>query len=785
MKQLNFLFCGLFFFCAVQGQEKFTLNGYIKDSLTGETLIGANITIKGEGRGVTTNQYGFYSITLSGGNYQLLVSFVGYDAKLVDVAFNENRTLNILVSPSSTNLNSVTVTGRKRESNIKSAQMGKIDLSINAIKSLPPFFGEVDILKALQLLPGVRNAGEGNSGFYVRGGGPDQNLIMLDEAVVYNTGHLFGFFSVFNSDAIKNLTLIKGGIPPQYGGRLSSVIDVAMKDGNTNKTQVDAGIGLISSRFSVQGPMFREKASYMISARRTYIDFLIKPFIGKSNSFYGSGYYFYDLNAKVNYKFSDKDRLFLSGYFGRDRFNFNNAKRSFTTEVPWGNATATLRWNHVFNKKLFANTSLIYNDYGFEFNGTQNDFSIGLKSGIKDLNAKTDFDFYASPEHKLKFGGQYTFHTFLPSVVSGKQDTTVFAPANVQKKYANEFAIYIQDDWEISRAIKLNYGVRYSRFQQVGRYTSYTTDADGNKLDSTTYGPGQVIKSYGGFEPRLTVRYSLNDESSIKATVTKNYQYIHLVSNAGTTLPTDIWVPSTYRVKPQVGWQYAAGYFRNFSNNMFETSIEIYYKTMQNQIEYKEGYTPNTLQDPEESFVFGKGWSYGAELFVNKVKGRLTGWVGYTLSWTWRKFPDLNGGEKYPSKYDRRHDLSIVSAYELTKKWKLSSVFVFGTGNAISLPERFYFIGGVLTQEFSSINAYRMAPYHRLDFSATYTPVHKKPRKYASNWVFSIYNVYSRQNPYFYYYDQEGSAANGTLKVTAKQVSLFPIIPSVTWNVKW
>ncbi|HNP23528.1 MAG TPA: TonB-dependent receptor [Panacibacter sp.] len=785
MKQLNFLFCGLFFFCAVQGQEKFTLNGYIKDSLTGETLIGANITIKGEGRGVTTNQYGFYSITLSGGNYQLLVSFVGYDAKLVDVAFNENRTLNILVSPSSTNLNSVTVTGRKRESNIKSAQMGKIDLSINAIKSLPPFFGEVDILKALQLLPGVRNAGEGNSGFYVRGGGPDQNLIMLDEAVVYNTGHLFGFFSVFNSDAIKNLTLIKGGIPPQYGGRLSSVIDVAMKDGNTNKTQVDAGIGLISSRFSVQGPMFREKASYMISARRTYIDFLIKPFIGKSNSFYGSGYYFYDLNAKVNYKFSDKDRLFLSGYFGRDRFNFNNAKRSFTTEVPWGNATATLRWNHVFNKKLFANTSLIYNDYGFEFNGTQNDFSIGLKSGIKDLNAKTDFDFYASPEHKLKFGGQYTFHTFLPSVVSGKQDTTVFAPANVQKKYANEFAIYIQDDWEISRAIKLNYGVRYSRFQQVGRYTSYTTDADGNKLDSTTYGPGQVIKSYGGFEPRLTVRYSLNDESSIKAAVTKNYQYIHLVSNAGTTLPTDIWVPSTYRVKPQVGWQYAAGYFRNFSNNMFETSIEIYYKTMQNQIEYKEGYTPNTLQDPEESFVFGKGWSYGAELFVNKVKGRLTGWVGYTLSWTWRKFPDLNGGEKYPSKYDRRHDLSIVSAYELTKKWKLSSVFVFGTGNAISLPERFYFIGGVLTQEFSSINAYRMAPYHRLDFSATYTPVHKKPRKYASNWVFSIYNVYSRQNPYFYYYDQEGSAANGTLKVTAKQVSLFPIIPSVTWNVKW
>lgn len=785
MKKLCFLLSGLVFFCTVYGQEKFTLNGYIKDSLTGETLIGANVTVKEEGRGATSNQYGFYSITLSKGTYQLLVSFVGYEAKLVDVKFTENRSINILLAPSSTNLNSVTVTGRKRESNIKSAQMGKIDLSINTIKSLPPFFGEVDILKALQLLPGVRNAGEGNSGFYVRGGGPDQNLIMLDEAVVYNTGHLFGFFSVFNSDAIKNLTLIKGGIPPQYGGRLSSVIDVAMKDGNTNKTQVDAGIGLISSRFSIQGPMFKDKASYMISARRTYIDALIKPFIGKSNSFYGSGYYFYDLNAKMNYKFSEKDRLFLSGYFGRDKFNFNNAKRSFTTEVPWGNATATLRWNHVFNKKLFANTSLIYNDYGFEFNGTQNDFTIRLKSGIKDLNAKTDFDFYASPEHKLKFGGQYTFHTFLPSVVSGQQDTTVFEPANVQKKYANEFAFYIQDDWEVTRALKVNYGVRYSRFQQVGRYTSYTTDADGNKVDSTTYGRGQVIKSYGGLEPRLTVRYSLNDESSVKAAVTRNYQYIHLVSNAGTTLPTDIWVPSTYRVKPQIGWQYAAGYFRNFSNNMFETSLEVYYKTMQNQIEYREGYTPNTLQDPEENFVFGKGWSYGAELFVNKVKGRFTGWIGYTLSWTWRQFPDINNGEKYPSKYDRRHDLSLVGAYELTKKWKLSSVFVFGTGNAISLPERFYFVGGVLTQEFSSINAYRMQPYHRLDFSATYTPVHKKPKKYTSNWVFSVYNVYSRQNPYFYYYDQEGSAANGTLKVTAKQVSLFPIIPAVTWNVKW
>lgn len=770
------------FVCA---QEKFTLNGYVKDSLTGETLIGANIGIKEEGRGVQSNQYGFYSITLAKGGYQIYVSFVGYDPQLIEINLANNIQFNILLLPVLKSLNNVTVSGRKRESNVKSAQMGKVDLNINTIKSLPSFLGEADLLKTLQLLPGVRNAGEGNSGFYVRGGGPDQNLIMLDEAVVYNTGHLFGFFSVFNPDAVKNVSLIKGGMPAQYGGRLSSVIDIAMKDGNINKTEVDAGIGLIASRLAIQGPLVKNKASYIISARRTYVDALAKPFISKTSSFYGSGYYFYDLNAKLNYTFSEKDRLFLSGYFGRDKFDFNNAKRSFSTSIPWGNSTATLRWNHVFNKKLFSNTSLIYNDYQFDFNGAQNNFKINLSSGIKDLNAKTDFDFFATPEHKLKFGLQYTFHTFLPNVVSGSQDTVILAPANVQKKYANELGIYIQDDWELSKSIKLNYGLRYSSFIQVGRYTSYITDADGNKLDSTVYGKGSIVKAYGGLEPRATMRITLNDNSSLKAAVTRNLQYIHLVSNSGSTLPTDIWVPSTYRVKPQSGWQYAAGYFRNYANNMFETSVEVYYKSMNNQIEYRNGYTPNTIKDPEEDFVFGKGWSYGAEFFVNKVKGQLTGWIGYTLSYTWRKFPDLNEGEKYPGKYDRRHDLSVVGIYEINKKWKLSGIFVFGTGNAISLPERFYFIEGTLTQEFSKINQYRMAPYHRLDLSATYTPVPGKKRNHTSNWVFSIYNVYSRYNPYFYYYDQEGSAQAGTLKVTTKQVSLFPILPSVTWNVKW
>lgn len=764
-------------------QQKFTWRGYVKDSLSGETLINASIILNNETRGVSTNQYGYFSITLPAGTHQFTFSYVGYTSTSVTIDLNNDLSKNILLLPASATIQDVIVTTQqKRLNNVKSAQMGQIDLNINTVKSLPSFMGETDILKTLQLLPGVRNAGEGNSGFYVRGGGPDQNLILLDEAVVYNTGHLFGFFSVFNSDAVKNLTLIKGGMPAQYGGRLSSVIDIAMKEGNVNKTEIDAGIGLIASRFSIQGPLVKGKASYIVSARRTYIDLLTKPFISKSSSFHGSGYYFYDLNAKVNYQISDNDHLYLSGYFGRDKFVFNNSKRSFSTSIPWGNATATARWNHSFNKKLFSNLSLIYNDYKFDFLGRQDNFNIGLSSGIKDWNAKLDVDYFASPSHKIKFGGQFTYHTFYPSVASGSQDTVVFAPANTQKKYANEYGIYIQDDWDISSRIKVNYGLRYSIFQQLGPYTAFTTDANGNKLDSNVYSRGQTVKTYGGLEPRFTIRYTLDSNSSLKASVTRNLQYIHLVSNAGTTLPTDIWVPSTYRVKPQDGILYAAGYFKNFKNNMFETSLELYYKTMQNQIEYAEGYTPS-LSDPEQSFVFGKGWSYGSELFINKVKGRLTGWIGYTLSWTWRQFPDLNNGNKYPSKYDRRHDLSVVGIYSLTPKWKLSSTFVFGTGNAISLPERFYFIGGTLTQEYSTINAYRMKPYHRLDVAATYTPKHKKPRKYTDSWVFSVYNLYSRQNPYFYYFDQDGDVANGTLKITSKQVSLFPVIPTLTWNI--
>ena len=767
------------------GQNKFTISGYVKDSLSGETLIGSTISVLGKSKGITSNQFGFYSITLPAGTYNFICSYVGYVSQIKTIELNKDVAFNFEILPKITTEQAVIISSKKRDANVKTAQMGKLDLSINQVKSIPAFLGEIDVLKTIQLLPGIQSAGEGSSGLYVRGGGPDQNLILLDDAVVYNTGHLFGFFSIFNGDAIKSTSLIKGGMPAQYGGRLSSVLDISMKEGNDKNFVVQGGIGLIASRLSIEGPIKKNKASFIISARRTYIDVLAKPFIKKTSSFSGSGYYFYDLNAKINYKFSEKDRIYLSGYFGKDKFDFVNGKQSLDVSIPWGNSTGTFRWNHVFNNRLFSNTTVVYNDYNFNFGASQNNFQVNLLSGIKDWNVKEDFDLYPFTNHKIKFGAQYTYHTFIPSVVSGRQDSVEFKPNNAQQKYAHEAAIYIQDDWDISDKIKINAGIRESGFQQIGHYKIYTTDINGNRLDSTVYKKGEAVKTYFDFEPRFTIRYAINDETSVKAAITRNVQYIHLVSNAGTTLPTDLWVPSTLKVKPQESWLYALGLFKNFNDNTYETSVEVYYKQLKNQIEYEEGYTPATLEDTENFFTFGKGKSYGAELFINKTRGRLIGWIGYTLSWTYRKFPGLNFGEQYFAKYDRRHDLSVVGIYELSKKWKLSGTFIFGSGNAATLPQRFYIYQGVLTQEYSRINEYRLPSYHRLDVAATYTPNKHPSRKLKSEWVFSVYNIYSHKNPYFIYFDQEGSPYNGTLHVQAKQVSLFPAIPSVTWNFKF
>lgn len=763
--------------------QKVSLSGYMRDAATGESLIAGTVYIKEAEQGAQTNTYGFYSITVPAKKkYTVIYSYVGFDPLILEMDLSTSLTYNAELK-NGTTLKEVKVTSGRKNENVKTAEMGTISLSIGRIKTLPVLFGEVDILKTLQLLPGVQSAGEGNSGFYVRGGGPDQNLVLLDDAVVYNTGHLFGFFSVFNGDAIKDVTLIKGGAPANYGGRLSSVVDVSMKEGNLKEYHAEGGIGLIASRLTLEGPIKKERGSFMVSGRRTYIDVLAKPF---AKALENTGYYFYDANLKANYKLGDNDRLYLSGYTGVDKFKFQNSRGSFKADIPWGNNTATLRWNHQFSNQLFANTTLVYNDYDFASTFSLNTFSVKLASGIKDYNAKTDFDYYTSGNHHIKTGLAYTHHTFIPNQLSGQLDTIKLEPNNAYTKYAHEGGAYILDDFEPTDWLKINVGLRYSFFAQAGPYTALTMDPAGNVTDSTKYKKGEIAKTYGGWEPRLNLRFKLDENSSIKTSVSQTYQYIHLVSNNGSTLPSDIWAPSTYLIRPQQARQYSAGYFRNFLDNKLEASVELYYKDMQNQLQYREGYTPNSLRDPELEYVAGRGTAYGAEFFLNKTQGKFTGWIGYTLAWTYQIFEKLNDGEKFPLKYDRRHDISVVGSYTFNKKWTVSSVFVFGSGNAITLPTAYYFIDGQLVQLYSKINAYRVPAYHRLDLSATYTPQHSKPRRWQGSWAFSVYNAYNRKNPYFLYVDPSGSVnSSAGISVKVYQVYILPILPAVTYNFKF
>ncbi|HTO17223.1 MAG TPA: TonB-dependent receptor [Edaphocola sp.] len=782
-KHLFTFFSLILFSISAFAQKKVTISGYINEAGSKESLPGAVLYVKEANNGAATNDYGFYSFTVQPGKYTLTYSYMGYKDAVYHINLVNDTAINIdLKEIASQELNEVVITSERADRNVSSTQMGSISLSTEKIKKLPVIFGESDILKAIQLLPGVQSAGEGQSGFYVRGGGPDQNLVLLDEAVVYNTGHLFGFFSIFNSDAIKNVNLMKGSPSANYGGRLSSVLDVRMKDGNMNKFEGEGGIGLISSRLTLQGPIVKNKGSFMVSGRRTYIDVLTKPFI-KGNA-KGSGYFFYDANLKANYILGERDRIYLSGYFGQDIFSFNSKNGNFDLRMPWGNATTTLRWNHQFSNKLFLNTSAIYNKYDFEFSGGQKQMKIKMNSGIRDWNGKMDLDYFSSFGHAFKGGINYTYHTFIPSQISGSSGDSLFMADNPFIKYAHESAIYLNDEFDLSKKIKVNVGIRYSMFQQIGPYTDFNFDADGNKVDSTYYGRGKFIKNYGGWEPRASGRFTINEESSIKASLGRSMQYIHLVSNNGSTLPTDIWMPSSLIVQPQKAWQYSLGYFRNFLDNSLETSVEVYYKDLKNQLEYREGYTPTSTKDPEYDLVVGDGKAYGAEFFINKTQGKFTGWIGYTLSWTNRFFGALNNGDPFPAKYDRRHDLSVVANYEFNKKLNASAVFVFGSGNAITLPTGFYFVDGILVQDYSKMNQYRIFPYHRLDLSLNWTPRANSNRKVKGTWAFAIYNVYNRMNPYILYVDAEGSLQQG-MKVSVKQVSILPILPSITYNFKF
>jgi len=767
--------------------QKYTISGYVKEAATGEDLIGANVYVKEISKGATTNNYGFYSLTLEKGEYTLIVSFIGNNDFAKTIKLDKNIKLNISLEESSIVTQEVVVTGERTDKNVTSSRMSAIQMEVEAIKEMPAFMGEVDILKSIQLLPGVQSSGEGNSGFYVRGGGPDQNLILLDEATVYNASHLFGFFSVFNADAIKDVNLIKGGMPANYGGRLSSVLDISMKDGNSKQYEVDGGIGLIASRLTIQGPIKKDTSSFIISGRRTYIDVLTKPFISKSSVLYGTGYYFYDLNAKVNYKFTDKDRLYLSGYFGRDVLNYNNSKSDFKMNTPWGNTTATLRWNHLFTDKLFLNTTLIYSDYYFEFNSESEDYEMKLFSGITDYHFKVDFTYIPTIRHNIKYGIDYIYHTFIPTSFSAKMGDTDYNFDNAINEHAHDAALYINDDFDVTEKIKLNIGLRATYFEQVGPFKRYIKDDNGVNIDTLNYAKGDNIVDYKHLEPRASAKYSISKTSSIKVAYTQNYQYVHMVSASSISLPTDLWVPSSTLIKPQFATQYALGYFRNFKDNKYETSLELYYKKMEGQIEYKDGAMPgdNVGDNADNSFTFGDSWSYGAEVFLKKAIGRFNGFVGYTWSKTERKFEELNKNKVYPAKYDRRHDLSVVLTYDLTERWTISGVFVYATGNCITLPEGRYMVDGQIISEYGEKNSFRMDPYHRMDLSATYKTKKKKNQKYETTWNFSIYNLYNRKNPYFIYFSYEGTIEEGTFTTKATQVSLFPVLPSITWNFKF
>ena len=791
---LMFLSCS-----TVYAQSTSTLSGYITDGTSGESVIGAKIYIPAIQKGAVTNTYGFYSLTIPSDTHTVEFRAIGLPTEIRTIDLTKDVKLDIELGGNNQTIEEVVVKA-KSEDNTKSTKIGQLELDIDEIKKLPAFMGEVDIIKTIQLLPGVSSAAEGGQGFYVRGGGPDQNLVLLDEAVVYNAAHLFGFFSVFNSDAVKSVNLIKGGMPANFGGRMSSVLEVNMNEGNNKRFSVKGGIGAISSRLTLEGPLKKDKGSFMISGRRTYLDVIMKAAIPDSSPFAGSSYFFYDLNLKMNYKLGEKDKLFLSGYYGKDEFSFGNKEDDFQVTMPWGNGIAALRWNHLFTNKLFMNVTGTFTDYLFSFGSEQDEFRFELKSGIRDWGGKVDFTYFPNTRHKLKWGVDYNYHTFTPTSVSASQEDVVFDTGLAQQLFSHESAAYVLDEFDVNEKIRINFGLRYSTFQHVGPFTRYVK-GDISTPDSTiSYGKGELLKSYQGLEPRISGRWLITDKSSIKAGYSYNYQYIHLTSLSAVSLPTDIWFPTTDIAQPQKGWQGSIGYFRNFFENRYETSVEVYYKGMNNLIEYKEGALPsdNVNDNTDNLLTFGKGWSYGAEFFVKRTYGKLTGWFGYTWSKTERIFEDLNNGEKFPAKYDRRHDLSVVVSYKPKERWVFSSAFIFATGNTLTLPSSWYVQNQDLLFNYGQRNSTRLADYHRLDVSATwYSKAYKEKvdpitgetlqvkKRFKSNWAFSIYNVYNRANPYFLYVDNDGDFLQGDFEISVKQVTLFPIIPSVTWNFEF
>ncbi len=754
-------------------QNSATLSGSIKDQSTGETLIGATIRLQElPNTGATSNEYGFYSITAPVGTYTILVQYIGYQTFTQKINLQERLKYDILLNDGAT-LQEVTIQAEKKQEAVERPLMGVEKLSMAEIKTLPTLLGERDLVKTIQLLPGVKSAGEGNAGFYVRGGAADQNLILLDEAQVYNASHLLGFFSTFNADAIKDATLYKGGMPAQFGGRLSSVLDIKMNDGNNQRLGVSGGIGLISSKLNIETPIQKGKSSLLVTGRRTYADLFLRA--SSDTTLNNNTLYFYDLNAKMNYQLGAKDRLFISGYFGRDKLGLGDE-----FGLNWGNATATLRWNHLFSDKLFSNTSLIFSNYNnnIRIKSGTNDFKIS--SQIRDYNLKQDFQWFPNSRNTWKYGLQIIHHTITPSSINASESSS-FASLAAQKRFGLESAAYIAHEWQVQPRLKLLYGLRVSAFNVLGAGDFYTYDQEGNMLDTMVYQNGKIVKTYVNLEPRLALSYLISDRQSFKFGYNRNSQYLHLLSNSTSGNPTDLWMPTTNNVKPEIADQIALGYFHNFEGKgQVELSIETYYKTMQNQLDYRNGADVQGNSNVEGELLYGPGRAYGLELLLKKRSGRLTGWVGYTLARTERKIEGINQGAYYPAKQDRTHEISIVAMYQLSRRWALSGTWIYYTGNAVTFPSGKYGVNNATAYYYTERNAYRMPNYHRLDLGATFQA--RKTKRFESEWAFSAFNAYNRLNAYTITF-RDSKTEPGTTE--AVQTSLFGIVPAVSWNFKF
>lgn len=777
MYKITTLLIGIFCFIfnnIILAQQNFSISGTVKDYKTGELMIGARIYLKELPTiGTASNAYGFYSISAPPGSYTLLVGFSGYLQDTTKLVLNNNITHNIELFEQATELQEVVISSEKKHNeNLVKPIMGVQKLTISEIKNVAVIFGEKDVLKTIQLLPGIKSTGEGSSGFYVRGGGADQNLILLDEATVYNASHLLGFFSAFNSDAIKDLTVYKGAMPAEYGGRLSSVVDIRMNDGNSKDYHASGGIGLIASRLNLEGPIVKDKGSFIISGRRTYADVFLM--LSSDTTIKKSSLYFYDLNLKANYKINDKNRVFLSGYFGKDNLGLGG-----NFGIDYGNSTATVRWNHLFNSRMFSNTSLIYSNYNYNIHIVNGTNDIIVKSKIEDFSLKQDFQYYVNNNNKINFGLNIIKHKLNPGVIDASALSN-FNSLTLQSKYDYENAVYLSHELSPTERLRLNYGIRLSAFTIMGPGNFYTYDSTGLTIKTDTYYSGQSVKTYFNLEPRFSASFQINEISSFKASYTRNIQNLHLLSNSATTNPTDLWIPSSLNVKPEIADQVAIGYYRNFNDNSYEFSSEIYYKALQNQIDYKNGAELRANDNVESQLLFGKGRAYGLELFLKKKTGKLTGWISFTLARVEKQIVGINSGEYYPAKQDQTHNIAIVGIYQINNKWTLSANWVYNTGNAATFPSGKYIINGQTAFYYTERNGYRFPSYHRLDFAATV--LGKKHKKWEDSWTFSLYNVYGRQNAYAITFEDN---PDDTSKTQAVQTALFRWVPSVTYNFKF